>query len=53
MMGTIAKIVLKKEFEMPLSYPVTTGFEFVATRKSQTEWNCIYVTARKYAKSRI
>lgn len=34
-MGTIAKLVLKKEFEMPLSYPVTTGFiEFVATRKT-------------------
>lgn len=34
-MGTIAKLVLKKEFEMPLPYPMTTGFiEFVATRKS-------------------
>ena len=34
-MGTIAKLVLKKEFEIPLPYPVTTGFiEFVATRKS-------------------
>ena len=34
-MGTIAKLVLKKEFEKPLPYPVTTGFiEFVATRKS-------------------
>ncbi len=33
-MGTIAVLVLKKEFEQPLTYPRTTGFiEFVAVRK--------------------
>jgi len=32
--GIIAKLVLKREFEAPLEYPVTTGYiEFVAVRK--------------------
>ncbi len=35
LMGTVARLVLKNEFESPLPYPPGTGFiEFVATRKA-------------------